>query len=105
VKRAGLTAGRPKPGSTVVEVERTLVKSPPELWQVLDGAERTGITAREPERRLAWRDERDGSVEVTLEKKGWGTHVTVRSEHGDAAAIERLLDDLGTAHRRPFSRI
>lgn len=89
----------------MVEVERTLVKSPPELWQVLDGAERVEVTAREPERRLAWRDARDGSVEVTLEKKGWGTQVTVRSERGDPAAIERMLDELGAAHRRPFSRV
>lgn len=100
-------------------VERTLVKSPPELWELLDDEElmlrwlaeltpaagsALTVTARDPERRLAWKDGGgEAAIDVVLKKRGWGTQVTVTGDcHPDAA--ERMLDELGSAQRRPFSR-
>src|SRR5256885_2282144 len=61
-----------------VEVSRTLVKSPPELWAELEGdclSKAIGeVTVRptEPERALAW--EADGaSGTAVLEPAGWCT--------------------------------
>lgn len=127
-----------------VEVSRTLVKSPPELWTELQGErlkEIVGdgkVTLSEDERLLAW--EAAGSRgTATLESSGWGTKVIFRAEvreevselEPDVArlgiwarlrgidptpppppepapheeleqALEGLLDDLGSAHRKPF---
>jgi hypothetical protein len=107
----------------VAQAERTLVKSPPELWQLLVAPERmerwlallagemhpAGITvvARNHERLLAWEPSSGNGarVEVALEEKGWGTHVRLSCEpHGSAELLEDALDELGTAHKRPFSR-
>jgi hypothetical protein len=126
-----------------VEVSRTLVKSPPELWEELRegrlkevvGADE--LTPSEDERLLAW--EAEGSKgSATLEPSGWGTkvilHVEIEEEmaklepqvarlglwarlRGIAPsaqppprprreeierALEQLLDELGSAHRKPF---
>lgn len=70
-------------------VQRTLVKSPPELWaEISDAAalarrlEAFGeirITRLEPETAVAWEGETArGTVE--LEPSGWGTKVTVAAE-------------------------
>jgi hypothetical protein len=114
-----------------VEVSRTLVKSPPELWEELQGerlaAALGGGTVRptEPERELEW--EAGGARgTATLEESGWGTKVTITAEveeqvaelglwarlrgdrppeprHPDLErALEALLDELGSAHRKPF---
>ncbi len=116
-----------------VEVSRTLVKSPPELWSDLEGerlSEAVGevtVRATEPERALAW--EADGARgTAVLEPSGWGTKVTLTAEVEEAAAhlglwarmrgerpaparhgdieerLTALLDDLGSAHRKPFAR-
>jgi hypothetical protein len=117
-----------------VEISRTLVKSPPELWAELE-RERLGeavgatkIHAAEPERELAW-EAPHGSGSARLEPTSWGTKVTLSADlerqvarHGLFARIrgrpapqvptpeelerrlERLLDDLGQAHRKPFTR-
>jgi hypothetical protein len=113
------------------EVSRTLVKSPPELWeelsgdrlpQTIDGArvERTG-----EDNSLAW--EADGvRGTARIEASGWGTKVTLTAEveeqvaelglwarmwgieppperHADMERrLEGLLDDLGSAHKKPF---
>ena len=117
-----------------IEVSRTLVKSPPELWAELEGdrlSEAVGqVTVRptEHERELAW-EAAGARGTALLEPSGWGTKVTLTAELEGAvarsglwrrrrfaerqAASERalfeqrlgeLLDSLGTAHRRPFSR-
>jgi len=129
-----------------VEVSRTLVKSPPELWEELRGErlrETVGaeeVKPSEEERLLAWEGERSTGT-ATLEPSGWGTKVTFRAElnaevgeleprvarlglwarlRGVAPppppapepppadelerALERLLDDLGAAHRKPFQQ-
>jgi hypothetical protein len=135
----------PRPMSKV-EVSRTLVKSPPELWTELSGtrlAEAVGgatVSVAEEERRIEWQAEgARGAAE--LEPTGWGTRLTLTAEfedevarlepevarlgfwarlrstrppaaaaptppraHGLQRAFERLLDDLGSAHRRPFQQ-
>ena len=117
-----------------VEVSRTLVKSPPELWAVLEGdclSKAVGeaeVRATEPERALAW--EADGaSGTAVLEPAGWGTKLTICAEVEEQVArlgfwarvrgvkadpvprhpdmerkLTELLDSLGSAHRKPFVR-
>jgi hypothetical protein len=117
-----------------VEVSRTLVKSPPELWAELEGdclSKAIGeVTVRptEPERALAW--EADGaSGTAVLEPAGWGTKLTLTAEVEELVAdlgfwarvrgvkadpvprhpdmeqrLTELLDSLGSAHRKPFVR-
>ena len=68
-----------------VQVSRTLVKSPPELWTELEGEalqEAIGeVTVRttEPERSLAWEAKGVRGTAV-LEPSGWGTKVTLTAE-------------------------
>jgi hypothetical protein len=91
--------------------ERTLVKSAPELWAVCSDerllAEHLAafgeikITRLEPESSVAWEGE-GASGTVRIEPSGWGTKVTVTAD--SSSALEALLDSLGEAHRRPFSR-
>jgi hypothetical protein len=131
-----------------VEVSRTLVKSPPELWNELAGerlSEAVGgasLKVAEEERRIEW--EADGARgAAVLEPAGWGTKLTLTAQieeevgtletdvarlglwarlRGTRAldppptpepetkvrpeelekTLAQLLDDLGSAHRRPF---
>jgi hypothetical protein len=118
-----------------IEVSRTLVKSPPELWAELEGdrlSQAVGkVTVRptEHERKLAW-EAAGARGTALLEPAEWGTKVTLTAELEDAVArrgtwrpkraadrlgaqqradVERrlseLLDDLGSAHRKPFTRV
>ena len=94
-----------------VTAGRTLVKSPPELWAVCSDAESLGqhleafgeirITRLEPETTVAWEGDR-ASGTVRIEPSGWGTKVTVTAD--STAALDAVLDSLGQAHKRPFSR-
>jgi hypothetical protein len=69
-----------------LEAKRTLVKSPPELWEELSEVERLAghlgafgeikITRLEPERTVAWQGEH-ASGTVSIEPSGWGTRVTL----------------------------
>jgi hypothetical protein len=116
-----------------VEVSRTLVKSPPELWEELQGErlnEALGgaeVRAGEPERKLEWTSEHASGTAV-LEPSSWGTKVTLTAEVEEQVArlglwermrgmtpppskapqieraLEGLLDDLGQAHKKPFTR-
>lgn len=72
-----------------MEVQRTLVKSPPELWAEVSDVEaltrhlasfgEIAITRLEPERKVAWEGEHArGTVELTA--SGWGTKVTISAE-------------------------
>jgi len=66
--------------------QRTLVKSPPELWSELSELDRLArhldafgeirITRLEPESEVAWEGER-ASGTVAIEASGWGTKVTL----------------------------
>jgi uncharacterized protein YndB with AHSA1/START domain len=113
---------------SVTEVERTLVKSPPELWELVDdrelmarwvaelggpdGGAAIEVASRDPGQRLSWHSSAPGaslSVELEIAEKGWGTSVSIRAEgtsgEPDAdAVLQRLLDELGSPSRRPFSR-
>ncbi len=81
------------------------------------------ITDREPERILAWRvangltvraAEPHGSararIAIELASKGLGTSVSITAQHcapdpaAAIAAMEQLLDELGSSERRPFGR-
>ena len=69
----------------MIEVSRTLMKSEPELAELI----------REVE-----------GVEVTMAEKGFGTRVEIRAgeESGLAVAdLEAVLDRLAEPQRRPFS--
>src|SRR5215207_3504206 len=77
--------------------KRTLVKSPPELWEELSEAERLAshleafgeikITKLEPEHTVAWEGEH-ASGTVSIEPSGWGTKVTLHAELPEDAALE-----------------
>jgi hypothetical protein len=115
------------------EVSRTLVKSPPELWAELgpDCLEKAlgavSVEETEPEREMTFSgDGIRGSA--VLEPAGWGTKVTLTAETEEQVArvgfwgrlrapepppsphaeleerLSEVLDDLGSAHKRPFSR-
>ena len=118
-----------------VEVSRTLVKSPPELWEELQGdciQQAVGEAQVEPlerERELAWHAE--GAVGTArIEPSNWGTKVVLSAEVEEQAAdvglwarlrgakklppegphanieqrLESVLDTLGSAHRKPYTR-
>jgi hypothetical protein len=105
-----------------ITATRTLVKSAPELWELLDGelqlrhwAERLGdgdgaveVTARDPGRLLAWRSDgvRRLKVKVKLAETGFGTRVAI-SAKGDNGlrqdVLEQVLEELAEPQRRPFS--
>jgi hypothetical protein len=106
------------------KAKRTLVKSAPELWELADDQARmeawmsglTGagppvaveITQRDPERLLTWRAAQ-GRITIELAESGFGTSVRITAEHSQPdpaqaiAALEGLLDDLGSPARRPFA--
>ncbi len=103
---------------------RTLVKSPPELWEVLDHPDRmqglmcgllgraTEVTVeeREPESLLRWEASDDGAdawIEVQLAEKGWGTNVKLKAENGGEPTklegwLDAVLEELATPQKRPF---
>jgi hypothetical protein len=76
-----------------IEVSRTLVKSPPELWTELSNAASLGrhlnplgeirITRLVPETTVAWEGERVSGT-VRLEPSGWGTRVILQARAADA---------------------
>jgi hypothetical protein len=107
-----------------IELERTLVKSPPELWEEIASEEalrqwlgEVRVSALEPPSRIEWNAEGVRGV-IELEASGWGTRVraqavTDRRDGGfwerfkappDDGRIEReleaLLDGLGSSTLR-----
>jgi hypothetical protein len=72
--------------SVSTEVQRTLVKSPPELWAELSSPDalarhlaelgKIRITSLEPETKVEWEAE-EASGFVQLKQSGWGTKVTL----------------------------
>jgi hypothetical protein len=106
---------------------RTLVMSPPELWELIDQPERmqglmcgligraTEVTVnqREPESVLRWQASGEGAdawIEVELAEKGWGTNVKLKAENGDEATklegwLDAVLEELATPQKRPFESI
>jgi len=80
---------------TETTIQRTLVKSPPELWAELSDADALArhledfgeirITRKEPETTVAWEGDR-ASGTVTIEPTGWGTRVVLTAAERQAAA-------------------
>jgi len=69
----------------MIEASRTLMKSEPELAELIQTIE---------------------GVEVTMAEKGFGTRVEVRADEGTGlgeADLEAFLDRLAEPQRRPFS--
>jgi hypothetical protein len=71
----------------MIEASRTLMKSEPELAELLDVVE---------------------GVEVTMAEKGFGTRVAIRADPGtglEVADLEAFLDRLSEPQRRPFDSV
>jgi hypothetical protein len=69
----------------MIEAARTLMKSEPELTELIAEVE---------------------GVEVTMAEKGFGTRVEIRAAEGSGlveADLEAVLDRLAEPQRRPFS--
>src|ERR671922_849615 len=92
---------------------RTLVKSPPEVWEQLDHpgrmeglmsalvghAAEVEVYERVEESKLAWKAGEEARIEVELAEKGWGTNVSVSAENGGGATqpaggLDPPLDEL-----------
>jgi hypothetical protein len=106
---------------------RTLVMSPPELWELIDQPDRmqglmcalvghaTEVTVnkRSPESVLRWEASDEGAeawIEVELAEKGWGTNVKLKAENGTEPTqlegwLDAVLDELATPQKRPFAEI
>jgi hypothetical protein len=77
--------------------QRTLVKSPPELWAELSDIDALArhlgefgeirITRLDPETTVAWEGERACGT-VALEPTGWGTKVTITAKLAEAVVAE-----------------
>ena len=83
-------APAPPPPEPGIRVSRTLVKSEPELTELI-----------EAEPRL-----RAEGVEVSLTQKGFGTRVAIAVLPGtplDEPELEQILDGLAEPQKRPFS--
>ncbi|HWM62630.1 MAG TPA: hypothetical protein VNP96_01420 [Solirubrobacterales bacterium] len=68
----------------MIEASRTLMKSEPELTELIEGLE---------------------GFEVTMAEKGFGTRVEIRAGEGSGLAeadLERVLDHLAEPQKQPF---
>jgi len=71
--------------ASMIEVSRTLMKSEPELTELIGEVE---------------------GLEVTMAEKGFGTRVEIRANEASGLAesdLEAVLDRLAEPQRRPFS--
>jgi hypothetical protein len=113
------------------EISRTLVKSPPELWEELRGdrlskaIDGARVEPTDEDNALTW-EAHGARGTARIESSGWGTKVTLTAEveeqvaelgiwarmrgiqpqpprHADLEQrLQQLLDDLGSAHKKPF---
>ena len=104
---------------------RTLVKSPPELWELIDQPERmqglmssllghateVDVYERDPGSYLGWEAREDGDqnwIEVEIGGKGWGTEVKVTANCDDQQGtrlegwLEAVMEELAVPTKRPF---
>ncbi|HTB49920.1 MAG TPA: hypothetical protein VK701_03010 [Solirubrobacteraceae bacterium] len=96
--------------SVSTEVQRTLVKSPPELWSELSNPEALArhlselgdvrITAVEPETKVEWEAEGSSGI-VHLKQSGWGTKVTLSVTRAAPADEEALSESEAIAEPGP----
>jgi hypothetical protein len=77
---------------STIQLERTLVKSPPELWEELSDIERwlgdVEVARRDPPTSLLWSG-RGARGTIELEASGWGTKVRARVEM-DRGLLDRF---------------
>src|SRR5262245_53443096 len=120
--RNGAGGAHPRTNARPMQTaSRTLVKSPPEVWEQLDDpgrmqglmsalvghATEVDVYERVEESKLAWRSD-EGRIEVELAEKGWGTNVSVSAENGQEPTklegwLDAVLDELATPQKRPFA--
>jgi hypothetical protein len=98
-----------------MQVERTLVKSPPELWAEVSDVEaltrhlsqfgEITITRVEPESKVAWEGEHARGT-VVLTASGWGTKVTMTAEEEEPVQItaEQAVIEIAAATLEPTMR-
>ena len=103
-----------------IELERTLVKSPPELWEEIASEEalrrwlgEVRVSALDPPSRIEWKADGVRGV-IELEASGWGTRVRALAETAGGGGfwerfkappddgrlereLEALLDGLGSS--------
>jgi hypothetical protein len=110
-------------GRSMKSASRTLVKSQPELWELIDQPSRmqglmcallgrateVKVNEREPESILCWEaaESEQAWIKVELAEKGWGTHVEVSAENPTETVrlegwLDAVLDELATPEKRPF---
>ena len=94
--------------------KRTLVKSPPELWEELSEVEGLAkhlgafgeikITKLEPEHTVAWEGEH-ASGTVSIEPSGWGTKVTLHAElpEDEAPMADEPVEEEPVAAEEPMA--
>ncbi len=101
-----------------LQAQRTLVKSPPELWAEISDEQALGrhlaelgpirITRVEPEATVAW-ESASAHGTVALAPAGWGTRVTVDaelSERSSAAELPVATEaELGLRRGTAFGRV
>ena len=103
---------------------RTLVKSQPELWELIDQPDRmqglmsgllgraaeVTVSERDPESLLRWEatgNDENAWIKVKLAEKGWGTHVEVSASKAKEPVslegwLDAVLEELATPEKRPF---
>ena len=96
------------------EVQRTLVKSPPELWAELSDSEaltrhlgalgEIRITRAEPEKLVEWEAEGTSGV-VQIKSSGWGTKVTLSVTRELELAEQPELDTPAPSEPEPSARV
>lgn len=87
IRDAGRNAQWVVEAGPMPEASRTLVKSQPELAELIDAVE---------------------GVEVTMAEKGFGTRVEVRADEASGlleADLERILDRLAEPQKQPFDGV
>jgi hypothetical protein len=73
-----------------IEVQRTLVKSEPELRELIEADPHLG----------------SGRIRIEMAEKGFGTNVKLVADEGEGFAaeeLEQLLDALAEPQKRPFT--
>ena len=104
---------------------RTVVKSPPELWELIDHQERmqglmssllgyateVEVYERDPGNCLGWESREQGDqnwIEVEIGANGWGTEVKVTAECARQEPqqlegwLDAVMDELSVPTKRPF---
>jgi hypothetical protein len=90
-----------------IELERTLVKSPPEVWEELASEPGLGrwldeveVRAAHAPSRIDWAA-RGAKGTIVLEPSGWGTRVRAHAQAGGSGFLDRFrVTDVADVERR-----